>query len=134
MGLCFTAAQVPQVTAAKGMQQKLAQQEAERTGKLFPPPPPVRKKQLMTPSAGKCKPALGLKRKLAGPKLATPSAGKRKPTLGQQSKLASPKLAEQKVEKPPQQKTVPRICIARSTKRKGTGNLALLEGVCFPEN
>ena len=123
-----------QVMAAKGMQQKLAQQEAERTGKLFPPPPPVRKKQLMTPSAGKCKPALGLKRKLAGPKLATPSAGKCKPTLGRKGKLAGPKLAEQKVEKPPQQKTAPRICIAHSTKRKGTRHLALLEGVCFPEN
>ena len=67
----------------------------------------------MTPSAGKCKPALGLKRQLAaGPKLATPSAGKRQPALGLKHKHAGPKLAEYKVEEPPRQKAVPRICIA----------------------
>ena len=82
--------------AAKGMQQKLAPQEAERTGQLAPPPAPVQTKALLTPSAGKCKPALGLKRQLAaGPKLATPSAGKCQPALGLKHKLAGPKLAEQ---------------------------------------
>ena len=82
-----------QVMAAKGMQQQLAQQEAERTGQLAPPPAPVQTKALLTPSAVKCKPALGLKRQLAGPKLATPSAGKCQPALGLKRKLAGPKLA-----------------------------------------
>ena len=50
---------VSQVMAAKGMQQQLVQQEAERTGQLAPPPAPVQTKALLTPSAGKCKPALG---------------------------------------------------------------------------
>ena len=45
------------------------------------------------------------------------------------------KLAEHKVEEPPHQKAVPRICIALSSKRKGTASAPpMLEGVCFPEN
>ena len=126
---------ISQVMAAKGMQQQLAQQEAERTGQLAPPPAPAQTKAWLTPSEGKCQPALGLKRKLAGSKLATPSARKCQPALGLKHKLARPKLAEHKVEEPPHQKAVPRICIALSSKRKGTASAPpMLEGVCFPEN
>ena len=108
-----------QVLQTKTLQHKLAQEEAERVGKLTPPPAPVRKIALFTPTARKCKLAFGLKRKLVGPKLAEhdvekPPAGKRK--------LVGPKLAEHKVEKPPR------------PKRKGTDYVALLDGARFAEN
>ena len=123
------------VMAARGMQQKLEQQEAERIGQLVPPPAPIHKNTLLPPAAGRCKPALGLKRKLAEPKLAIPSAaGKCQPTRGVKHKLAGPMLAEQKVEKLPQKKGAPRIRTAPSTKRKGKDYLALLDGVRFSEN
>ena len=124
-----------QVMQTKTLQHKLAQEEAERAGKLAPPPAPVRKKALLTPTARKCKLAFGLKCKLAGPKLAEhnvekPPAGKLKPTRGLKRKLAGPKLAEHKVEKPPRQKTLP----ALGAKRKGTDYVALLDGARFAEN
>ena len=49
-----------QVMAAKGLQQQLVQQEAERKGELAPPPGPIQKKTLLPPSAA----AVGIKRKL----------------------------------------------------------------------
>ena len=124
-----------QVLQTKTLQHKLAQEEAERAGKLAPPPAPARKNALLTPTARKCKLAFGLKRKLAGPKLAEhdvekPPAGKLKPTRGLKRKLAGPKLAEHKVEKPPRQKTLP----ALGAKRKGTDYVALLDGARFAEN
>lgn len=121
-----------QVMAAKGMQQKLEQQEMERAGQLAPPPPPIHKRTLLDPRARKCKPSLGPKRKLAEPKLASSFAGKRRPAAGLKRKLAAAsKLAEHKLEQPPH----PRTRVAHSTKKKGGANyLALLDGCRFSQN
>ena len=72
-----------QVMAAKEMQQKLTQEEAERLGQLAPPPGPIRKQALLIPTAGKSKPALGLKRKPAVARFTTSSGGECKPAPAQ---------------------------------------------------